>query len=487
MNEGFPAHPDARSHHDALKLQLHAGPSVHLPPILPDRETRLGRSGQCEVILPDRERAVSREHAALMRRGDGWVVTDLGSRAGTFVNAVRLPAEQPIELSHGDTIRIGPWTFLVDLGEGEGEEARYAVAEATVLRGERIETVEAGLAAADRLRLEILLDCAEVINQADDEAGLAGAVLDAALDGTGFHHAAVIRPGAGADEVEVIATRSLGPGSESLVFSRSLVQAAAGGQVVRMTADAPVELGVSIEHLGITAALCVPILLGRAVRAFLYLDTRNAVAAPDPADAVYGQAIARLYGLALANLKRIEIERRQRRLEADVAAARAAQQLIVPATSARVGAFAYAVHMRPGRFVAGDLFDVVPLDDHRLAVCIGDVTGEGAGAAILMAASQAHMHAVLVSGGGPEAALVRTNHYLAARSAADKFVSMWIGVFDARAGTLRYADAGHGYWFVRRASGETELGARPRDSCSGWQRTMRTRRGSSRWRRGTGW
>ena len=100
-------------------------------------------------------------------------------------------------------------------------------------------------------------------------------------------------------------------------------------------------------------------------------------------------------GLALSNLKRVDLEHRQRRLEEEVQAAREAQLLILPPEHGVVGGIEYAMRMRPGQFVAGDLFEVIALDEHRTAVCIGDVAGHGVDAGVLMAASQSHLNAAL--------------------------------------------------------------------------------------------
>ncbi len=170
--------------------------------------------------------------------------------------------------------------------------------------------------------------------------------------------------------------------------------------------------------------------------------------------------IARLCGLALSNLKRQELERRQLVLDADIAAARQAQLLIVPASEGVCGPLRYAMQMRPGHFVAGDLFDVIQIDEDRSAVCIGDVTGEGVGAAVIMAATQGHLHGALLRSGDPAAAVNDANRYIASRTAANKFVSLWVGVFDVRQQRLTYVDAGHGYWYFTGSTRPTEDGGR---------------------------
>jgi serine phosphatase RsbU (regulator of sigma subunit) len=85
-----------------------------------------------------------------------------------------------------------------------------------------------------------------------------------------------------------------------------------------------------------------------------------------PEAAGFCQAISRMLGLALANLKRAELERRQQRLDSDLHTAREAQQLIMPPAEGQAGALRYALRNKPGRTVAGDLFDLVVLPGDRV-------------------------------------------------------------------------------------------------------------------------
>jgi sigma-B regulation protein RsbU (phosphoserine phosphatase) len=215
-------------------------------------------------------------------------------------------------------------------------------------------------------------------------------------------------------------------------------------------------MGASIVELGITAALCAPIMLGETVAAFLYLDLREESAgriatAPDAAN--FCQVIARLCGLAMANLKRIDLGRRHAKLEHEVKAAREAQVLLLPPDEGAAGPIQYAVKVRPGRFVAGDLIDVIELDQDRAAVCIGDVAGHGVGAGVLMAAAQAHLHAELRHHADPAQAVNTVNRYISRHGNLGRFISMWVGVFDARERTLTFVDAGHGYWMHKPHGG----------------------------------
>ena len=82
-------------------------------------EIVLGRSPGCTSQLSNRY--VSRKHASLVWSDDRWILHDLKSRSGTYLNTIRMESDEEVQLHDGDLIQIGPWKFLVRLGEQEEE------------------------------------------------------------------------------------------------------------------------------------------------------------------------------------------------------------------------------------------------------------------------------------------------------------------------------------------------------------------------------
>ena len=101
-----------------------------------------------------------------------------------------------------------------------------------------------------------------------------------------------------------------------------------------------------------------------------------------------------MLGLTIANLISKEREIEQHAMQYDLDAAANAQRLLLPPESGTVAGVSYAMLMKPGRLVAGDLFGVIELDDGRVCTFLGDVSGKGAGAAIMMATTQSYIHAM---------------------------------------------------------------------------------------------
>lgn len=557
-----------------LRLEPISGPALAAMEVAPDRPFFLGRQSVCEGVLGDA--AVSRRHAQLMFKAGTWLVTDLDSRHGTYLNGIRLGAGASSPVYDGDQLRIGPWTLRVGgLTANTVLQVTRDDSASTINRVHRVPTNELSLRAQHRL--ELLIDCAGSITAATSEPQMAEAVLDALLAGTGFPHAAFIRrigTGEGTAQIEVLASRSPGPGApspanqssaaghgaqrptggrepgfgggsramgslhsaasnpavvgvpsrsvdpgvgaasptpglmrgltpdlslgqgasaftpglpipalgpagspgvgtaspafEQLSFSRSLIESASHGQVVRLDEEGVQDYGQSVVQLGIQAAICAPVMLDATPVAYLYLDARRPQVKPGfgfsrqaawsiPADApAFCQAVARICGLALSNLKRIELGRRQHQLEADLDAAREVQRLIMPAAEGSFGSVRYALRSKPGRFVAGDLVDIFALQNDgassgKVAVFLGDVSGKGIDAAILMATAQAHLNASLRHNPDPAAALNEVNRHMASHITDGRFISLWLGIIDPRPGSLTFVDAGHGHWLVKPA------------------------------------
>ncbi|MEQ8770270.1 MAG: SpoIIE family protein phosphatase [Phycisphaerales bacterium] len=454
----------------SITLAPISGPPLPAPdnklvvPGTPNQPSILGRSTESTFQLPDA--TVSRQHAQIELVDSIWTLTDLGSRHGTFVNGNKLDADFSHPLNDRDQVRIGPWIFRVRGVNASSTVSSFVTyADDNPLATTRVQPVPAAeLRSLAQQRLDVIIDCAARINSAEDFNELAGVALESVIAAAGFARAAMVRTKHDADEIELVEFRSVrDEPAESLKISRSLIEGARSGELVRLSADADdqqVNYGQSIVQLGIHSALCAPVMVGDQVQALMYLDARGAENTVRHDAAAFCQAISRLTGLALSNLHRQDLERRQIQLDMDLQAARQAQKLIVPKPRGVRGWHAYAIEMRPGRVVAGDLFDVVALSDDPegpVACFLGDVTGKGVGAAITMATVQTHLRVALRHNADPASVVREVNRAVSNKMFDGKFISLWLGVMDPAAGECRFVDAGHGHWLVRPAGGPPEL------------------------------
>ena len=138
-------------------------------------------------------------------------------------------------------------------------------------------------------------------------------------------------------------------------------------------------------------------------------------------------------------------ERRLLSIDRELAIAREIQESLLPKEIPQVVGFEVATAWRPARAVGGDYFDVLRLDERRLAVCIADVVGKGMSAALLMANVQATVRAFAHDSESPASVCSRVNSVLCENIAIGKFVTFFYGILDAEKHSLQYCDAGHPY------------------------------------------
>jgi phosphoserine phosphatase RsbU/P len=429
-----------------LRLVPVAGPAIDLIVLKPGTRSLLGRSAECDFCL--HEPSVSRQPVAVENRDGQWFATDLGSSHGVFLNGVRLSPQKPAPIGQGDLLRIGPFIFRAQFaGSGSREMATMISQDAPGTLVEAVPRREFDSIAHRRLAL-IIEGCAS-IHQAATEVELAQAVVKLMIAGTGFPRAAMLRWSGSLEQVEIVASHErFADDTGAIVFSQSLLETASTGSVARLSHGEQANFGQSIAELGITAALCTPLIVDSTVVGAVYLDSRDGEGAPQPDAASFCQAVAQVAGVALSSLKRIELAQRQQQLDADLEIAQEAQSFLLPEAEGTVGPLRYASRSCPGAAIGGDLFDIFAVDENRTGICFGDITGHGIGAAVLMSAVISHLRATLSSGGDPAAAVGEVNDYLVSHSSSRMFATLWVGVYDETRGVLSYVDAGHGHWLV---------------------------------------
>ena len=161
--------------------------------------------------------------------------------------------------------------------------------------------------------------------------------------------------------------------------------------------------------------------------------------------------------VALERAHFYEVAEAQRiRLENELQVAREVQAGLMPREMPDIPGFGLAGAWCPAREVAGDFYDIFPLDGGRWGMVIGDVADKGTAAALYMAV----IHSLILSGalrhGSPAAVLMEVNQTILRQSSWGIYVTVFLAVLDPKEQTLQYANAGHNPPLVRRASGTIE-------------------------------
>lgn len=114
-----------------------------------------------------------------------------------------------------------------------------------------------------------------------------------------------------------------------------------------------------------------------------------------------------------------------------------------------------AATLKPAREAGGDLYDFIPLDEHRLFFAVGDVSGKGMSAALFMAMALTLVRSAIRSGMSLRETMLWTNNNLCVSNDSCTFVTLLVGIYDSRTGEVSYCNGGHNPSVLRRGNGET--------------------------------
>jgi serine phosphatase RsbU (regulator of sigma subunit)/predicted ester cyclase len=166
-------------------------------------------------------------------------------------------------------------------------------------------------------------------------------------------------------------------------------------------------------------------------------------------------------GLSELRGQRLEQEAREReRIEQELRVARRIQQALLPEAIPQSEGWEIAQFYQPAREVGGDFYDFLQLVDGHVGLVVGDVSGKGIPAAVLMANTQSVLRTVAQRGSVPGQTLMEANEVLCAYVPPNMFVTCFYGILDPESGRLVYANAGHNLPCRRHRGQVDELRAR---------------------------
>ena len=168
-------------------------------------------------------------------------------------------------------------------------------------------------------------------------------------------------------------------------------------------------------------------------------------------------SVALQTGLAIENsalVHRLAEESAQRqRIDREIEIAREVQERLLPQSYPVVAGIDFAAYSRAAREVGGDYYDFIPLENGTLGIAIGDVSGKGISAALLMASIRAALHGLTFSGDLNLSRVIEgLNRIIFDSSTSNRFVTFFFGEYDPVTRTLDYVNAGHNAPLLLRPS-----------------------------------
>ena len=201
-----------------------------------------------------------------------------------------------------------------------------------------------------------------------------------------------------------------------------------------------------VAELG--SELLLPLAVKNHLLGFLSLGPKLSEEPYSPTDVALLESVASQTGLALENSRLTEAvasEVAQReRLNRELEIAREVQQRLFPQSGPEIAGLDYAGKCRPASSVGGDYYDFVSMCDGRLGIAIGDISGKGVPAALLMASLQASLRGLAISN-PPELSplMVNLNRLIYDASPSNRYATFFYGVYDPKSGEFMYVNGGH--------------------------------------------
>jgi phosphoserine phosphatase RsbU/P len=443
------------------EITIQSGQSRERVPLLKERIT-IGRSRDSDIFLPDQW--LSRQHAEIRRREGGFFVTDLGSKNGTLLNGAPTRTERRLE--DGDVITLGEHVLTFN-----DDQAAQDAPEGTRIYSAR---------ALSELKLPTSVDNAELLRQNRILGVLTVAakallvhkplpevfelVLDLLFQAVPAERGAILLLEGTPAEPVVKASRARGRQPPLTRVSRSIARRVLEQLdsllLPNLLEDVAFSNQDSIMSTGIRSALCAPLWFrseaaGKdAVIGLVYLDSLLKAKPFTEEDLQIVTALANVAAAKIENSRLLEESLEKRRLEEDMRVAASIQQGLLPQSVPRVPGYDIAGCNYPCFGVGGDYYDYA-VEGGALLLALGDVSGKGTGAALIMAvlraAVRAHWGDLEICG-----AVRQINRMVCQNSSRGRYVTFFAARLDPPSGTLQFVNAGHNPPLLVRADGQVE-------------------------------
>jgi serine phosphatase RsbU (regulator of sigma subunit) len=425
----------------------------------------IGRSRESDIFLPDQW--LSRHHAEIVQKGDGYYLADLQSKNGTLLNGE--PVREERRLREGDVITLGEHflTFLAsDLAEAEDEAELEGTRVFSVKELSDINTKPAidpaELQRQNRV-LGILSKAAAALVEHKPLPEIFELVLRLLFEAVQAERGAIVLLQGDPPQPVIKAARSR-KGDTLTKISRSISRRVLEGRVSvllpNLLEDDRFRGEVSILASGIRSAMCAPLWLTSTsgepdtVIGLVYLDSLQRTHSFGDEDLRILTALANVAAAKIENVRLLEESLEKRRLEEDMRVAAEIQTGLLPRGAPEVPGYGLVGSNTPCRTVGGDYYDF-EVEQGRLLLALGDVSGKGTGAALLMtvlrAAVRGHWTEPTLS-----EAVARINRTVCQNVPPNKYVTFFMASLDPPSGRLSYVNAGHNPPLLIRADGSEE-------------------------------
>jgi len=451
----------------------------------------LGRHPDCHIVIEDS--SVSRFHSQISRNGQDFVLEDLDSRNGTYLNDARL--HQQIALRDGDRVRICDVSLVFrnpsnsqdtdprSSGSPVRRDSVAGVPDATMIgnnlvvwdespgeeEGSTIMShMDLGNALDSRrrtkvdpaLKLNALMEITRSLSGAISLDKVGPRVLDCLLQlfanaDRGF---IVLRE---RSTFRVVSAKNRSGVSErQMRCSRTVFEHVMQTKQAILSADTAsdsrFDSSASIVDIEIRSMMCVPLLNseGNAI-GMLQLDSIRKSVAFREEDLELMLVVGMQAANAIEKVHLLQMELLQQQLQHDLKVANDVQRAILPQKRPDLPGYLFYDFYRSANQVGGDYYDYLPLPDGRLGIIVADVAGHGVASAMLMAKFSTEVRYNLLGHAELREVGMHLNQAIY-NWHLGRFITMILCVLDPRNGKLKMINAGHPLATITRRGGRIE-------------------------------
>ncbi len=410
----------------------------------------IGRKTEKDLVVADAR--VSRDHAEILSEGVDYVLVDVGSKHGTFVNGEKIERRK---LNHNDRVefggRGGPY-FIFNPTSAQTSTAREFL--------NQISGMEVKAGASDLEKLTFFLEAARKLNTTGVLEEILLTLLESTLRITGAERGYVfLRDKDG----RLRLTAGRGARGENLqddsTVSRSIIEEAARSAFAFVISDttkaAEVSHRQSIVAYDLRTVICIPlrkpqvkekapeatILALPETTGVLYLDSRYATRDLSKVSKDILNAIATEAASLVENARLVQAEEAARRTQQEMAIAASIQQRLMAVTIPELPFATIQARNVACRDVGGDFFDVIPIPD-GVAVVVTDVSGKGISAALLASILQGMVYSQICARIPLGEIVASTNRFLCQKVLGEKYATMVIASLKSN-GEVEFVNCGH--------------------------------------------
>lgn len=440
-------------------------------------ETVMGRHPECQFQI--NSNMVSRKHARVLKQGQQFLLEDMGSGNGTFVNGKKI--EGPTELKHDDRIKLGPILLrfedasnvaaapkrpmpLVDTADRTMNVDLDSDDEASTIMSRAASGGGFGrLEVRPEAKLKAVLEISRSLAGTADLEALLPKILDTLFNV--FPHAdrgcILFKTDDGKMIPKAIKHRRAGE-DETVKVSRTILRTVMEQKTGILSADAAndarFEASESISNLTIRSMMCVPLLsLAGDPMGVISIDTQNAFNQFKDEDLDLLLAVAGQAAMSYESAKLLVTAMEKQKQDREMGIAMGVQRALLPTDLPKPAGWEFFASYDTAQAVGGDYFDAMFLPDgKKVCFAFGDVAGKGVPASLVMSKLSTVVTSVMSFVSDVGEAALQINRQMCTKAVEGRFVTFVIGIIDPDTGEMTIVNAGHMPVMIRKVDGTIE-------------------------------